>query len=387
MRLLEFHILQQFPATCLNRDDNNSPKSMVFGGVDRGRISSQCLKRAARLHAQHEFPEAPFKGFRTRRLVGEFLRGLSDAGFDGAGAEACAASLAQLFSKLEAKDPGQVTTAVYLSPGEIKTVCAAAAAHAKNGTLPQPPELPELPEGATDKQKADAQKRREAALEEAQKAYRKAFSQTLKTLQRLDAADIAFFGRMIANDKSLSVEAAAMFSHALSTHGVEIDLDFYTAVDERTQDEPGAAMMGHLQFSSATYYRYAALNLDLLFDAGHLGGFNPEQRRAALEAFIRSVLMAVPGARRNAMNGHTLPSYVLGFYKEKGQPVQLCNAFDPPVSLNGGGDGLVDASIKRLLGEDARLRKTWGVQPTAEVSIPDVGIEEFCQTLIGHALP
>ena len=46
---IEFHILQSFPVSCLNRDDVGSPKTAVIGGVTRARVSSQCWKRAVRL--------------------------------------------------------------------------------------------------------------------------------------------------------------------------------------------------------------------------------------------------------------------------------------------------------------------------------------------------
>lgn len=46
---IEFHILQSFPVTCLNRDDVGAPKTAVVGGVTRARVSSQCWKRQVRL--------------------------------------------------------------------------------------------------------------------------------------------------------------------------------------------------------------------------------------------------------------------------------------------------------------------------------------------------
>ena len=80
-----------------------------------------------------------------------------------------------------------------------------------------------------------------------------------------DAADISIFGRMVANDHSLTVEAASMFSHALSTHKVDNEIDFFSAVDDlQTKDESGAGITSTLEFNSATYYRFAALNLDML---------------------------------------------------------------------------------------------------------------------------
>ena len=80
---------------------------------------------------------------------------------------------------------------------------------------------------------------------------------------------------------SLTLEGAAMFSHALSTHKTENDLDFFSAVDDRKPkgDDAGAGMIGTLEFNSAVYYRYAAVNLDLLADADHLGTLTADERK------------------------------------------------------------------------------------------------------------
>ncbi len=68
MKLIELHILQSFPVSCLNRDDVGAPKTATFGGVTRARISSQCLKRAIRLHAKELCPDL-FKGERSKLIV------------------------------------------------------------------------------------------------------------------------------------------------------------------------------------------------------------------------------------------------------------------------------------------------------------------------------
>ncbi len=68
MKLIELHILQSFPVSCLNRDDVGAPKTAIFGGVTRARISSQCLKRAIREHAKELCPEL-FAGERSSLIV------------------------------------------------------------------------------------------------------------------------------------------------------------------------------------------------------------------------------------------------------------------------------------------------------------------------------
>ena len=204
-----------------------------------------------------------------------------------------------------------------------------------------------------------------------------------------DAADIALFGRMVATDHSLTVEGAAMFSHALSTHRADNDIDFYTAVDDRQQQDPtieeedraGSGMMGTLEFTSAVYYRYVGLNLGLLGDDSHLGALSAEDSRTVVDTFLRSAVLAVPGARKNSMNANTLPGYVLGLVKDKGQPLQLVNAFEKPVLSK---NGLMDASIAALKEHHEQLKNTWGIKPSAEIAIPDKSLDQFCSEILRH---
>jgi CRISPR system Cascade subunit CasC len=192
---------------------------------------------------------------------------------------------------------------------------------------------------------------------------------------------------MTATLPSLTLEGAAMFSHALSTHRSENDLDFYSAVDDRkpSDSDAGAGMIGTLEFSSAVYYRYAAINLDLLADKDHLAKLSPEDRRKVVDCFIRATLEAVPGARKNSMNAHTRPGYVLGTFKAAGQPLQLINAFENPVRP-GARSGLMDASVEALKSHHAKLKETWGIACETEVAIPDINLNAFCEALTQHVV-
>ncbi len=341
MKLIELHILQSFPVSCLNRDDVGAPKTAQFGGAQRARISSQSLKRAIRLHARDELQAARFSGIRSRLLLEPFAEALAKAGYTD-DIPAKARELCEVFSKMDEKEKnaGQVTTAVFLSPAEIDQIAAAV-----------------------------------AAGEDPVKAARKA--------ERLDAADIALFGRMVANDASLNIEGAAMFSHALSTHAASNEVDFFAAVDDRKDPatDAGAGMIGTLEYTSALYYRYAALNLDLLAADSHLGRLTPDDRKAVVDAFLRSTLMAVPGARQRSMNANTRPVYALGIAKTKGQPVQLVNAFEQPVQSQ---DGYKDKSIKKLEAELKLLKETWGMETADETTLPDFNLDTFIATLLAH---
>lgn len=358
MKLIELHILQSFPVSCLNRDDVGSPKTAVFGGVNRARLSSQSLKRAIREYAQDNLPDARFGGERTKLIVQPLTDALKKHGIaDDKAAAEHAANIADKLAKLDAKsgkdgETPQVGTLTFLAPSEIDAIAQQVAALLK-----------ENPKA---------------------KDYEKKLDKFCKSAGLLDGADIAIFGRMAASLPSLTLEGAAMFSHALSTHKSDNDLDFYSAVDDRKpkDDDAGAGMIGTLEFSSAVYYRYAAVNLDLLADEDHLAKLSADERRKVVDAFIRATLMAVPGARKNSMNAHTLPGCVLGTFKSAGQPVQLINAFENPVRPK---SGLLDTSIEAMKAHHAKLKETWGITCDTEVILPDVNLNAFCKALTKHA--
>jgi len=359
MKLIELHILQSYPVSCLNRDDVGSPKSATFGGIQRARISSQCLKRAVRLNATAQCPDL-FKGERTRLIVAPIRDRLTKLGV----AEESALEAAKVFcheigtmdEKAEKKGVLKVKTMGMFSPSELDEIAN---------------EIKSLLDSEDKKQ---------------QEKIKKVGASARKS-KLIDAADIALFGRMVASDHSLTLEGAAMFSHALSTHEARNDVDYWTAVDDRQKDDPtvaeedraGSGGMGTAEFTSATYYRYAAVNLDLLFDEHHLAALEPEQRRAVLDAFIRATLLAVPGARKNSMNAATLPHAVLGIRKDSGQPIQLVNAFESGVSANGA--GLAEASLEAMKKHHDDLKQTWSINTAWEGWIPGASLDDFIKGL------
>jgi CRISPR system Cascade subunit CasC len=214
----------------------------------------------------------------------------------------------------------------------------------------------------------------------------KAFKGEKKETKSLpkDAADIALFGRMVANDHSLTVEAASMFSHALSTHKADNEIDFFAAVDDlQPKEESGAGMTSTLEFNSATYYRFAALNLDMLADADHLQSMTKEERQSVVRTFIEATVKAVPGARKNTMNGNTLPVYVLGIVRNVGHPVQLVNAFENPVRSS---QGYAAKSIELLKSEYAKLADTWGIEAAFKQAIPEVDLKNFLDGMVAHVI-
>lgn len=354
MELIELHILQSFPVTCLNRDDLGSPKSAVFGGTPRARISSQCLKRAHRELFSEELP-AFSQGVRTKLLVKLYQDYLSQKEGILETYPDLPKQLAELWGKLDAKKKDaegldRASTLTYLSTAEV-----AATAEAALQILQDP--------GVDAKKKSSL--------------VSKAFLKAIKQTNLHDAADIALFGRMVASEPALNVEGAAMFSHALSTHRAEPEMDFYAAVDDaQGDDSSGAGMTGILEYNSACYYRYIGINLTLLRQ--NMPTLTPEELQTIVSAFVSTALISVPSARKNSMNGATLPGYVLGTYRATGQPLQLVNAFEAPIKSN---SGYLAASREALTAELHKLESTWGIKPAVTACLPDIPLTDFISAL------
>ncbi|MBU0569078.1 type I-E CRISPR-associated protein Cas7/Cse4/CasC [bacterium] len=345
MKHLELHIIQSVPVACLNRDDLNSPKTAVFGGVQRARVSSQSWKRAIREMAKEISPEH-FKGERTRLMFEPLVKAMEAVGLSASEADDGAKKIVDALVKLDAKSKDKVrsTTLYFMSPLELETLA-----------------------------------KTYAETKDAKKALKSVDAKSLK-----DAADISIFGRMVANDHSLTVEAASMFSHALSTHKVDNEIDFFAAVDDlQSKEESGAGMTSTLEFNSATYYRFAALNLDMLADAEHLESMTREERQSVVRTFVEATIKAIPCARKNTMNSNTLPVFVLGVVREKGHPIQLINAFEDPVRPS---QGYAAKSVNLLKSEYEKLAETWGIEAVFDEAIPDVKMKAFLDGVVEHVI-
>lgn len=340
MNLIEMHILQSFPVTCLNRDDLGAPKSARFGGAERARVSSQCWKRAVR-ELFHESEKGFSETVRTKYLLSLFTRIIKSE--DELKTEEEAESIAKkilsvangdkkLFGKLDTKK-NIVDTLFYISEQTATSIVR----------------------HVLEKLKEDSK-------------YTPKFKEMSDLLkeQVSDAADIALFGRMVAADATNTVEGAALFSHALSTHAVRSELDFFSAVDDekKNAEDAGAGQIGQIEYSSACYYRYIGVNLDLLKKSNL---FDQAQMKSVLDNFIRAAILANPSARKNSMFGQGLPSYVLAV-KRSGQPISLANAFEKPVEAKRG-SGFIEPSIAALKKEWSDLKAAFGIDGGVECEI------------------
>lgn len=319
---VDVHVVQTVPPSNLNRDDTGAPKSAVYGGVRRARVSSQAWKRAVRKDFASRL-DASDLGVRTKRLVelvvDHMIRDNPALTREEAVARASATLKAAGLVLTEPKakrgtelgKPGEATTTylVFVSRRQVERLAALAATY----------------EGGPPTKK------------EAQEAF-----------DREHGIEVALFGRMVADDKELSVDASVQVAHALSTHAVEEEGDYFTAVDDRTpDDETGAGMLGTVEFNSATLYRYATINIDGL--EANLG--DREATARAVDAFVQDFAKSMPTGKQNTFANRTVPDGVLIMVRGD-QPVNLVGAFEDPVTDHGT-EGRVHASIQRLV-EQAR---------------------------------
>lgn len=286
---LDIHILQTVPPSCVNRDDTGSPKTARYGGVTRARVSSQAWKRAVRLMFRDMFSKDEI-GIRTKQVIELVKEHITALKPDADKPEKLARkALSNAIKKFD-EDTSDVDALFFLS-------LAQASALAKL-----------VISGEKDK-----------------KAYKQA-------LMDSPSVDIALFGRMLAGDSSLNYDAAAQVAHAMSTHEVRNEFDYFTAMDDLApEDNAGAAHLGTTEFNSCTMYRYATVGVREL--AGHLGAEGAV--RAALN-FVRAFCLSMPTGKQNSFANRTAPE--AAYVAIRGdQPVNLAGAFERPVRSFSGG--------------------------------------------------
>ncbi|HQF63606.1 MAG TPA: type I-E CRISPR-associated protein Cas7/Cse4/CasC [Anaerolineaceae bacterium] len=332
---LEVHILQSFAPSNLNRDDTGNPKDTEFGGARRARVSSQCIKRSIRMHPAFAEATAVERAVRTRWMTRLLVPLLVRAGKPDDQATKIAYAFATQYSDM--KD-NHNNVALYLSASEINDAVQALIE-----------QWDTIVGGLKDN--------KSPALEALAKDLFK------KVKNRTSAPDIALFGRMLAGKPEFNINAACQVAHAISTHRVTMEMDYYTAVDDLIDDDKsGAAMVGVIPFNSACFYRYARLDWDLL--VRNLGG-DLELAAKTVQGFLRATVLAVPTGKQTSFAAQNPPDFVLGVVRKDGQSWSLANAFEVPVRPAREG-GLMSASIAALDAYWARLVGMYGsdsIQP------------------------
>lgn len=358
---IEVHLIQNFAPSNLNRDDTGQPKSAYFGGFRRARISSQCIKKAIRDWWRTN--NITTVGERTKRLQQLIKAGLerdeefiSNVENEEELDERIRRFTSAFFAGADSRNRLETNVLVFISPSEVATC------------IELVKELwEELSSGDLERGKAIEEK-----LKKAEKS-----------------SDIALFGRMLAEHPDFNTDGACQVAHAISTHKVDMEMDFYTAIDDlNPEEETGAGMMGIIGYNSACFYRYALVDRDQL--ARNLSRkterkngdwtqvLTEEDYHVAddvIRAFLEAMIYAIPTGKQNSFAAQNLPSFGLIIRRQGGVPISLANAFVRPVWPKREGDDIVRMSVEALLGHWSEIRKKYGDQGIQAISCFQVGLE------------
>ncbi len=319
--LIEIHALQNFAPSNLNRDDTGAPKDAFFGGTRRARVSSQCFKRAVRHHfsssVQGNTLAPDDVALRTKRVLEAIVNDLVRKGRPAdEAAEKTRLALASV--ELSVKEDGKTEYLLFLGQREISGI--ADIIHTKWDSIIAPAAAPTEGKKPGKAKKQAAQ----AADPELKKALGKIFNGG-------KAVDVALFGRMLADMPEKNQNAACQVAHAISTHAVEREFDFYTAVDDlKPEDTAGADMMGTVEFNSACFYRYAVVDWEKL--KSNLQG-DEELPEKGLRAFLKGFVVAEPTGKQNTFAAHNPPEFIAVSVRRNTAPRSLANAFETAIRV------------------------------------------------------
>ena len=329
-RFLQIHTLSQYTGVLLNRDDTGQAKRLPYGGVSRTRISSQCLKRHWRvaddLHALDRIDGAE-AAFRSRELVTkkvvEPLRGrFAD-------------------DVLEALEP-EIQRAVYGEKGTVRRY--------RQTLLLGAPEIRWLAQEA-ERMAGEAGGKPDAA-KKAVAAWRKTFHRNLGAMR--DAATLpagltaALFGRMVTSDANANIAASIHVAHAFTVHGEEAESDYFTAVDDLSDAEPGADTIQETELTSGLFYGYVVVDLPGLLK--NLGGdadmaAAADMAGAVLHNLIYLIAEVSPGAKLGSTAPYGRASLMLLESGDR-QPRALSEAYRNPCAPDV--QAAADAMVRHL---------------------------------------
>ncbi|GAA4798786.1 type I-E CRISPR-associated protein Cas7/Cse4/CasC [Corynebacterium canis] len=325
---LDFHILQTVGPANINRDDSGSPKSAVFGGVRRARVSSQAWKRAIRKDFE-KFLDRNDLGERTMFAVDRIAEAIIESNPELAdraqelAKDALTASGIKVQAPKKKEADADATRPVtgyllFLARRQIQALAKLAVESAESGKV--------------DKKQAKA------------------------AVQDQHSIDVSLFGRMIADAPELNADACCQVAHAIGVHASDTEFDYFTAVDDNApEDNAGAGMIGTVEFVSSTLYRYATINVTELIK--NLG--SQEAAVRAVEAFAQSLITSMPTGKQNTFANRTRPELALLSVRSD-QPVNFVEAFETAITNT---SGRVTEATRKLAEHAFESDEAYGSEP------------------------
>lgn len=289
---MDLHVIQTVPPSNINRDDTGSPKTAKYGGVTRARVSSQSWKKAMRNYFK-KYSDKDTLGIRTLKIVHYLAEAIMEE--EQSIEEEDALKLAEeIFKKVKISTKNQEARALFFLGGEQrKQLASYGVEHADNLQV----------------------------------------GEIKNILNANQSIDVALFGRMVADAPDLNVDASSQVAHSISTHEIETEFDFFTAIDDLTpDDQSGAGMLGTVEYNSSTLYRYANV---AIHELNQQLDSNKEVVIEALKLFIKAFALSIPSGKINTFANQTLPNALVVTLRQD-RPVNLVNAFESPVKAKNG---------------------------------------------------
>lgn len=315
---LDIHAIQTLPPSNVNRDDSGSPKTAQYGGVTRARVSSQCWKKAMRDYVYDNY-EVANKGVRTTSIAAMIKNKILELDKTMEESEAIKRT-EKIIEGLGKKLTKTFETDVlfFISEKQIESLAKLA-----------------LTDILTKKGKDLT-------------------GIVTEHIVKGCSADIALFGRMLAtssNSNLINVEATAQVAHAISTHAIEEETDFFVATDDMQKDKQGANMIGITEFNSSTMYRYANVSLHGLKSKF----IDKEEFYNNIKLFLDSFINSMPTGKINTFGNQTFPEAIIISLRED-RPLNLSTAFEEPIKSK---NGYTSASIEKMFNEYDKYFKAY----------------------------
>jgi CRISPR system Cascade subunit CasC len=381
---VQIHMLQSMPPGNLNRDDTGQPKKCVFGGVTRGRISSQCLKRNIRHSRQFKEAFGSALANRTqylpRMVADELRRGQFEVPDDEL--DELMAAIAEKFKRSDRSSDSEAASEEAEDQGEYNGSPSTADG---SGLTPQLVFFPQPFAQRIAELISDFRKRNLRAYERFigrrmkpkptkdeernLKAEIDRFVEEASNASKSLTVDIALFGRMTTSDLVVNVEAACQVAHAISTHETVIESDWFTAMDDlkvkyapSQAESSGAAFLGSGEtetfFNSAVYYKYLNIDVDAL--KKHLPSLSDKEAGHVAGVLVSAAAVSHPTGKQNSLANPSVPELILVEASNAKRPISYANAFLQPV---GGG------VERNFMTESARVL-AWYVDSVASAFAP-----------------
>ena len=346
---IQIHALTSYPPSNLNRDDLGRPKTAIFGGSQRLRISSQCLKRTWRTGDTYETAMADHLGIRTKNYGCKIFDRFLENGIDRKTALEWAHLMLEQFGKPKTSSADLKKQLKTLDFDSDDVTAEHALLSVKQLIHLSPKEQTQIM----------------IAIDRIAKENRKPKKNDVGLRNDHQTADIAMFGRMIASSPKFNMDAAVQVAHAITIHKVDVEDDFFSAVDDLNTDaDSGAAHLGDLGFGAGVYYLYACINFDLL-----LANLQNDEKFAikSVNSLLESILTESPTGKQNSFGSRAYANYALveiGTFQPRNLSIAFLNPRNTRVDMK--------KEIEKLQETRERIDRIYSVfSQSAELNILD----------------